>query len=660
MAKLCLFAGTTEGREIVEFLAGKDVSVTVCVATEYGQTLLPAAGNLTVSARRLPLLEIEDMLRREGFDLVIDATHPYAQHVTESIAQACQATQTEYLRLLRSGGQAGQDAVYVADVEAAARYLNTVTGNILLTTGSKEVGKFASIQDFSQRVYARVLPMAASLEACEAAGLKPSHIIAQQGPFSEEMNLATLHAVSAKYLVTKDGGSPGGFGEKVSAAEKAGAKLIVIGRPPQRDGLPLPDVMRRLCSQFHLVCQPEVAVIGIGPGSQEILTQEALAAMEHADCFLGASRMLEAVSRLGKPAFPAIAPETIADYIACHREYRRFAVLLSGDVGFFSGAKKLLPQLHGCKVTVIPGISSLVFLCARLGKSYEDVVTVSLHGRQYPIAAAVRAHRRVFALVGGADGIHDLCAALTHSGLGSVTVSVGERLSYPDEAITVGMAQDLLSRPFSPLSAVLIENDAAAWITSPGLPDHLFQRGEGKKGAIPMTKSEVRAVCLSKLNLTSDAVSWDVGAGTGSVSIEMAHLAPEGQVYAIEKDPDALALLQENLACFSACNVTVVAGTAPDACQNLPAPTHVFLGGSSGNAKAILEMARAKNPRVRIVATAIALESVGELTRCMGDFTEAEVVSLTVARSRAAGPYHLMTGQNPIYIFTMQCGEAAL
>jgi len=662
MSKICIFAGTTEGRELAEFLAGQPVAVTVCVATEYGETLLPSASNITVSSQPLPPEEIESMFRRESFDLAVDATHPYAASITESIWRACQKTGTEYLRLLRDSGSSGEEGVFVENVETAVQYLSRVSGNILLTTGSKDLPVFSGIRDFSQRVYARVLPMDASLKACQQAGLQPSHILAMQGPFSREMNAAMLRMISAEYLVTKDGGSPGGFDEKAAAAEDAGAKLVVIGRPPQREGISLSKVIDLVMSRYGLSSRPKVTVVGIGPGSRETMTGEVRAAIDQADGLIGASRMLKAVSHPGQAVFQAIAPEAIANVIFSHPECRRFTVVMSGDVGFFSGTRKLLPMLPGCEVRVLPGISSLVYLCARVNQSYEDVIPVSLHGRQRDIAQDVRRHRRVFALVGGEDGMKNLCVRLTEAGLGGVRMYIGERLSYPDEKITEGTAETLASGMYAALSAALIENDCLNAIVTSGLPDDWFQRASGEKGIIPMTKSEIRAICLGKLQLTPDAVCWDVGAGTGSVSIEMARLASEGQVYAIERKEDACILLRENTQKFSLSNVTVVPGTAPENCVQLPPPTHVFLGGTGGNLSEILKAVLDKNPSARIVASAITLESIGELTECMKafGFREQEVVSVTVAKDRKAGDYHLMTGQNPIYIFTMQgTGEKA-
>ena len=169
MCNICVFAGTTEGRELVEFLAGQPVQATVCVAMEYGETLLPEAENITILAGRIPVEDIIRMLQRMRFDLVIDATHPYATSITESICTACRETETEYLRLLRQSSEQTEDVVCVENAAAAAAFLESTRGNILLTTGSKELAAYSGIPDFTQRVYARVLPMDASLEACRAA-----------------------------------------------------------------------------------------------------------------------------------------------------------------------------------------------------------------------------------------------------------------------------------------------------------------------------------------------------------------------------------------------------------------------------------------------------------------------------------------------------------
>ena len=185
--KICIFAGTTEGRQLASLL--KDAAaLTVCVATEYGEIMLDGIDGLDVRTGRLDEAEMERFFAAERFDLVIDATHPYAETVTENIAAAAAASDTHVMRILRDTDKEVKGAVYVDTVAEAKDWLSEREGNILLTTGAKELGAFAGLD--MERVWARVLPSVSSIEACASAGIQSSHIIAAQGPFSYEMNLA--------------------------------------------------------------------------------------------------------------------------------------------------------------------------------------------------------------------------------------------------------------------------------------------------------------------------------------------------------------------------------------------------------------------------------------------------------------------------------------
>lgn len=651
MYKLCVFAGTSEGRELVSWLSQQEqVQVTACAATEYGGELLEEIPGITVSARRLDEEQMEALFRSEGFSYVVDATHPYAPIVTDNIRAACQKTATPYLRLLRDGGLP-ENCVFVASTQEAVQWLSRTEGNVFLTVGSKELSCYKDIPGFGERFYARVLPVESSLTVCREAGLPTARTIAMQGPFSEELNIAMLRACAAQVLVTKQTGQKGGFWEKAAAARKTGATLLVIGRPDTVQGLSFSQTAAVLCRELGLKNRPQVTVVGIGPGDRSHRTLAAANAIAQADCLIGAKRMLDSVASPGQIREEAIAPEKILSAIEVHPECRRFAVVMAGDIGFYSGTKKLLPLLKDCQVTLEPGLSSLVCLCAKLGTSYEDVVTVSLHGRDNDILAAVGKNKRVFILVGGENGMGKLAKELNQAGFGSLKLSVGERLCYPQEKITVGSAEELADKYFDSLSVALIEGGGAGVVTH-GLPDETFQRGSHVGGSpIPMTKREVRASALSHLELRRDSLCWDIGAGTGSVAIEMAMQADLGHVYAVEKKPEALALLQENAARLHAANLTAVAGLAPDSCADLPAPTHVFIGGSSGKMEELLNLVWQKNPQARIVATAVALETVGELARC-AKRCGGEGICLTAAQTRALGSYTLMQGQNPIYLFT--------
>ena len=659
MSEICVFAGTSEGRRLLEFLAGQDIPTLACVATDYGETLVPQAGNIEVSARRLDGNAMKALFAERRFDLVIDATHPFATAVSENIAGACAETATEYLRLNRADSAVEGDAVIVDSIQAAADFLSTHPGNALLTTGSKELKPYTAVPDWQARLWPRVLPMASSLQACADAGLAPAHIIAMQGPFSVEMNVATLKSIRARWLVTKASGDSGGFRDKLEAARLAGARCVVIGRPTQAEGMDFAGVVNRLIGRYGLRDVREIDIVGIGMGSKGTLTHEAAAALDACDCMIGAKRMLEATGRSGVPAFAEISPSRIADCIASHPEHRRVAVVMSGDSGFFSGTKKLLPLLEGHRVRVIPGLSSMQVLCARLQTSWDDARAISLHGRAGSVTPEVLKYGKVFALTDGADALKRVSRDLCDGGLGDARVSVGQRLSYPDEAIITGLASELVETECAPLSAMLIEHPKEPRPLPVGLPDEAFIRQMGDSGrAVPMTKSEVRAVSISKLRLTEDAVVWDVGAGTGSVSVEAALLCPEGHVYAVECREDAAELIERNAKRFVLRNLTVVRGMAPEALSGLPAPSHVFIGGSSGNLRRIVEVALEKNSCVRVVANAIALESVGEIAALIDalGFDDSEIVQLSIARSHRVGRYNMMNGLNPIWIAVMQRG----
>ncbi len=638
--RICIFAGTTEGRVLAAELRGT-YAITVCVATDYGRETLGETDGLDVRVGRMGAIEMEAFFRKNAFSRVIDATHPYAVEASANIRSACERVGTPLLRVLREN-EAASDAVYVDSARKAAEVLAEREGNILLTTGAKELDAFAGL-DMS-KVWARVLPLEPSLKACEALGIAPGHIIAMQGPFSRELNEATLRQIGAKWLVTKSAGAAGGFTEKIDAARAVGAASIVIGRPPEAEGVTVEEALNAL-----LPPAKAIRLIGIGPGGAGLLTREAREALDECDAVIGAGPVLEAVETK-KPKFSAFRPEEVLAVLKSHG-FRRPVAVLRGDVGFFSGAGKLRESLSDYTVTLLPGIASPVYFAAKLGLPWDNVKLLSLHGRKAGIVRAVDENRRVMALTGGDNTVAAVCRKLTAYGFGGLAVTVGERLSYPDERVTHGTASELSGQRFDGLSIMLIENPDALRRVRRGIPDGEFIRGD-----VPMTKAEVRGVCLSALSPDRDSVIWDIGAGTGSVSVECALSAPEGQVCAVEKSPEACALTRQNAVRFRADNIDVIKGAAPEALEALPAPTHVFIGGSAGNLEEIIAAILHKNPAARIVATAVTLETQAELISCARKFgfSLVEAVSVSVSRSAKAGRYHLMTAQNPVTVFTMQ------
>ena len=658
MYKVIVFAGTTEGYEISRFLGKNQIPVLACVATEYGSRSLKESSSLHVQAGRLDENEMKELFSREKPEFVLDATHPYAAEVTRNIRKACEEAEASYTRILRTGsGQ--QNAVYVKDTQEAAEYLKGTTGNVLLTTGSKELAAFTSVPDYKERLFARVLSLPSVIEACQALGFEGRNLIAMQGPFSMEMNQAMLAQYECRYLVTKDSGKAGGFLEKIQAAEACGATVVIIGRPLAEEGLSLQKCRHMLIERYGLTRKQKVTLLGIGMGSPKTLTQEGQEAVRNADLIVGAKRMVDAVRLSGQDVFYEYRSKEIAEYLIAHPEYTKVVVALSGDVGFYSGAKKLA-ELLGPDTEMICGISSVVYFMSKIGLSWDDAKIVSAHGKTCNLISLIRTNRKVFAILGTGDGVRKLAEKLTFYGMGDVILHVGENLSYDNEKILAKPARDLVSYEGDPLSVICAYNPGAEpELATHGLPDEEFIRGKA-----PMTKTEVRTVSLAKLRLPKDAICYDIGAGTGSVSVEMALRASEGAVYAIEKKEDALALLHENKKKFALDHMYIVPGTAPEALEELPVPTHAFIGGSSGNMKEIVELLLNKNPQVRIVINCITLETVGEALSCIRELEKqeiyecgSEVVQLCASRSKNIGRYHMMMGENPIYIITVQAHE---
>ena len=387
-----------------------------------------------------------------------------------------------------------------------------------------------------------------------------------------------------------------------------------------------------------------VTIVGIGMGLSTT-TREGFTAIEHAEALFGAPRMLETFAFLSKPGAAIYAPDEISSFIE-QSEFTRFAVLVSGDPGFFSAAEALAQSLPNCDVTLLPGISSVSCFFAKIKRSWQDAALISCHGRDANLVDTVRRNRSTFALTGG--NLPALAGRLIDKGYGDLQATIGENLGSADEQIRTMPVADLPTQMFGALSVLFVENPAFDVRVRSGLPDDLFLRGN-----VPMTKSEVRALSLSRLALRPDAVCYDIGCGTGSVSVEMALAAYAGHVYAIDHKEEAILLTEENARRFHLGNLTSVSGNAPDVLSTLPPPDAVFIGGSGGQMLEIFQTVYARNPAVRVVVNAVALESVSAALSAFRSFQiEPEVVQLSVARANAVGDLHMMTAQNPVFVLS--------
>lgn len=403
----------------------------------------------------------------------------------------------------------------------------------------------------------------------------------------------------------------------------------------------------------------KVTIIGAGPGNPDLLSRAALDAIDIADVVIGAHRALAGID---------VPPDVVrcelvktADIVAALTDaasWQRAVVVMTGDVGLFSGARRLVEALSGdarVDVRIIPGISSASYLAARLARPWQDWRFASAHGVACDIVAEAERTGELFLVTSGGEDPSRLSGELVQAGFGDARVTVAERLSYPDERITCATASEIAGQTFDDLNVMLIEFAGGTgspansrWpYASSGIPDELFIRGD-----VPMTKQEVRAVALAKLRLTATDTVWDVGAGTGSVSIEAALVARAGSVWAVERNVAGVQLIRENADAFGCGNVHAVLGVAPEVLAKLPVPDAVFVGGSAGELPSIVEAAFEKNSQVRLCVPCVTVETLTEACALLSGsrFKGFEACQVSAARAENVGSHHLMKAQNPVFL----------
>lgn len=692
MKKVLVFAGTTEGRELAELLADSNIKCSVCVATDYALELMNDK-RLDVHCGRLTEEEMEVLMRDGKFDVVVDATHPYAQIVSQNVRQAADKESISLIRLRRSTESAEKGFVSFKTHEECSAWLSFQTGNILLTTGSKDLGSYAKNETIKNHLFVRVLPGEESISLCTANGITGRQIIAMQGPFSAQMNECILREYSIDWMVTKISGHAGGFEEKVEAAKKAGVGVCAILPPSEnvcqteisgderKSSMYICENVYDTAKKLELLLKEDILskrsrkiiLSGIGMGNTDGMTREAYHAFEEAEVIFGAERMLENLPGKGVKV-PYYRADDIISYLIEHPQYTKVAAAFSGDSGFYSGAQSMKKALDEAnekgtlksETTILPGISSVSALAARLGVSWNDAVLASIHGRRANVVNLVRKNTKVFLLLSGKNDFEMLVNKFREAGINHVKISAGYRLSYPDEKLFTFYLDEFETKLFDLPEGVytcLIENeDCEEQILTPGIDDEIFSRTK-----VPMTKNEVRVLSISRLELTKNAVVYDVGSGTGSVSIECARLSPDIFVFAIEKKEEAANLTKENAVRLGLSDqIVVINKKAPEGFEELPTPTHVFIGGSSGALSDILSAIQKKlivkentkgktdkaSKGVRVVINAVSLETIAQITKLIQTYPvkHVQLTQIQASRAHKLGSYNLMQAQNPVLI----------
>lgn len=699
MSNVFIFGGTTEGRKLAIACELLGIPAYVSVASEYGSDVLGELKVVKVLEGRMNIDEMSAGFKALDISVVYDATHPFATVVKENIKSACEQNEIEYIRVLRNITDIdSEDYKLVKSVDEAVDYLTTCEGNVFVATGSKEIAKYKKL-DLS-RVYARVLSAVESINACKDIGLEGSHIIAMQGPFSERLNIALMEEYNCKYMVSKQTGNNGGFDEKIEACKQADVYPIIVALPQNDKGISEEEAIEHIAKRHNIenykdiltMCSDndqdngrddkagrpyKLSIVGIGPGSMEYVNAKARKLISDADIIVaGSDRMLELSDEIRKEeknckeytSFKSYKTIDIINFIKEKFENSQDSsavVLMSGDTGFYSGTQSLYKHieamaknseniLHKVDMQIVPSISSISYLASRYNISWHDMKIVSLHGRTGHLAHELKTNKKVFVISSGGMETSDIISELIDKGFEDCDIYIGENMSYPEEVLSHGKVADFKEHKFLELcSMIIINQNASPMHMTFGIEDDEFIRDK-----VPMTKSEIRALSVAKLGLSNEDICYDVGAGTGSVSIEMAMNVPKGKVYAIEKKTVAADLIYKNIEKFGLDNVEVIKGEASVSMEEIEAPDAVFIGGTTGKLRDILKIVFEKNPKVRVVVTAVSLESVAEINEACKYYEtlgcKTDIVLVSVSNTKRVMNYTMFDAKNPVLIASIK------
>ena len=389
----------------------------------------------------------------------------------------------------------------------------------------------------------------------------------------------------------------------------------------------------------------EIVIAGAGAGS---LTQEVRDAISRAGCVCASQRFMTLIP----PGRRFIPLTNFAEAFAeIEREPGQVVILVSGDPGLYSLLPLVKRHFPRKSITVLPGVSSLQVLCARVRESWSDAVIVSAHGRTLNFGRflnLVERNRLVALFCDGLNSPRCVCEKL--AGLHGVDVVIGENLGSESESILTGRPADFVKHDSPALSLMLVRN------ASPFVPvnvhprDSEFVRAEG----VVMTHEAVRSVILGRLNLRRDSVLWDIGAGTGSISVCAGLEKPESEIHAVERKPEAVRVIARNAERFHLHNINIHESRALDVMGSLPEPSHVFIGGHDGELAGILSHLKGK--LARVVIACVTLDTLTTAYALLKNWHDFEALQVSVSTSKLlTNESILMAAKSPVTILSASC-----
>ena len=422
-----------------------------------------------------------------------------------------------------------------------------------------------------------------------------------------------------------------------------------------------------------------IHMIGMGPGNPDLVMPLAVNTIRSCEIIFGSQRLLEMIKKMD-PSLHINKRLIEIDHdleklsVEIIKEVRKakIAILVTGDSGYYSLAAYLRTKFNQQKkeleIRNIPGISSLQYLAASAGLSWQNIKSISLHGRNHENWWLQIKENKYSAILSGNDpDMQEILIELSKVGFGDWTGIIGQRLSYSDEKIEKAKVKTLISQKYDSLSIMILirpeqeiekqksnnGREVWPWLT-PGIDDSCFIRGD-----VPMTKQDIRAAVICHLQLSADDIVWDIGAGTGSVSIEAARICSQGKIFSIEKNDIGCNLIKENSQVFGLNNIEIIHGNAPQALTDIPDPDRIFIGGSGANTGEIIEyiietiQSRIKTEKkTRLVMTSVTLETIPNTLEILHkkNIAEIEIKQIQINSTRPAGSKTMVSAQTPVWV----------
>lgn len=396
----------------------------------------------------------------------------------------------------------------------------------------------------------------------------------------------------------------------------------------------------------------QVYIIGMGPDGTNYVTMDAAKTIKRCRFLTGAARILENLAdqkAAGVEMHPLGKIEDCLEWIDEKQRYGDVGVLVSGDVHYYSLAGTILRSGYEWDVVLLSGISSYQLMADRIGITLEEASLCSVHGRNESegyVAWQVSKSPKTLFLCSRDFPPERIAGALCEYGYGACTVWIGSHLAMDEEQVCHMTAKQASGQHFPGMSVVYVENEQAKETSDCAfLKDEDFVRGK-----TPMTKEDIRVLVLHKLDIKPWHCLWDLGAGTGSISIEMARRAKFGHVYSVEYKQDAATLIRKNKEKFQCENLTIVQKRIRDCMEELPEPDQVFLGGSEGELEDVISYLKHLTKQVHVVMTAVTLETLSEAVQLFSGNETFRSMQVQIGQSQMTGSYHTTTMRHPIWI----------